>query len=109
LDLEKDIHLETIRICKLSMDKVDLALTSFLQDRVILRQVKVIHKRANQYRDLKRSNDDVIPLMTDRLNIPNEVEKLENRLRLEITRREWKNQETPLETRMAMVGSITRF
>ena len=96
-------------MCKHSFDKVDLTLTSFLQDRVILKQVKVIRKRANQYRDLKRSNDDVTPLLTGRLNIQNEVEKLENRLRLETTRREWRDQETDLETNMAMIGSTTRF
>jgi len=96
-------------LSKHSLEKADLALTSFLEDEVILRQVKVIRKRVNQYRDLKRSNDDVTPMLIDRLNIQMEVEKLENRLKFEITKREWKNQDTPEETSITMINSDNQF
>nr|WMQ53803.1 ferritin C [Schmidtea mediterranea] len=109
LTLEKEIHQITTRLCKLAADKLDLALTTFLEDRVILRQVKVIRKRSNQLRDMLRSGDDVTPLLTSILNARREVDKLERRLRLESSRREWRRGESDEGEEIKMIGSTTRF
>nr|WMQ53804.1 ferritin B [Schmidtea mediterranea] len=109
LDLEKSVHQSTINLCKLGWKNLDLALTSFLENRVILKQIKVIRKRANQLRDLKRSGDEICPMLTSRLSVRFEVEKLEERVELEIERREWRSGESRSRKRFPIIGSMNRF
>nr|AQT19760.1 hypothetical protein Smed-ferritin [Schmidtea mediterranea] len=88
LDLEKKIHQSTLELFKHACEKFDVGLTTFLSDRIILRQIKVIRKRANQLRNLERSEDDVTPFLTAKLHIRFVVEKLERELKLHFERRE---------------------
>nr|WMQ53805.1 ferritin A [Schmidtea mediterranea] len=109
LTLEKEIHKLTTKLDSLAWEKSDFALNSYLRTRVILRQVKVIRKRSNQLRNLKRSEDDKIPFLTARLTGRFEVEKLERELQMERTRREWRIENDYEREHLKSIGSTYRF